>query len=73
MYVFEVEMDAHDTPFIAIGNVTAYGTRHSDLQTSLSTNQTDVLWLVAAFNKQAVGATLVPVEASPGRLRVVVP
>ena len=72
LYVFEVVVDAAGTPAIAIDNVTAYGTQHNDLKTSLSTNHTDIRWLVAAFNKQAVGATLVPVNASPGRFRVVV-
>ena len=58
-------------PVVALDNITAYGTRHSDVSTQRVNTSTDTAWLVKHFNAQAVGAKLVA-HGERGAFQVVV-
>ena len=71
MYIFEIEVDGVGRPKLALGNISAVGTKHDDHRTNVATATEDVAWIVRAFGKQARGASLAPSADEPGRYRVV--
>ena len=69
MYVFDILVDGHGRPSVSLSNITAVGTRHNRNSTAVATSAADMAWIVAAFKKQALGASLIP-AAAPGYYRV---
>ena len=72
MYIFQIHANdaANGIPRIDLRNISAVGTRHDHSRTNTATAADDVAWIMAAFGRQAVGASLVPSPKQPGWYRV---
>ena len=73
VYVFDIEVSLQTgRPRIVLDNITAFGTIHDHNRTHRVADPADVSWIVDAFDRQAVGARLVPNSVERGRFHVMV-
>eukprot|EP00037_Helgoeca_nana_P025436 m.278413 g.278413 ORF g.278413 m.278413 type:complete len:413 (+) comp26946_c0_seq6:456-1694(+) len=58
MYIFDIEVEG-GRPRVNLSSITAVPTKHNDNATAVASDAVDLAWLGTAFDKQAIGASLV--------------